>query len=499
MDSDLYKARVYYEDLGFDTLPLHAGSKKPIFSGWQNRPIHRLWHKVPSNFNIGIRGGGVTNLAIIDCDESRTFRSISTWLEGLGYQADSYPTVQTASGEGRHIYVSLSGGFPGDWRTLSKEIGAGEFRYGSGSYVVAPPSLIAGGGEYILQRGDFSLRPTLSAKDILQIVDNKDLVTEHEHRISRKALALLRGKGIDKYKSRSEADQALLTSLCNGGFTFYQVLDFFNRYPCAGKYAELKAKNPKNAISWLSKSYDEALRWTQTHESKQRQFAESAIEWAESTGWQGKTGAVDRSIFIAHAEIMKKAGRWIYAASSRDLAEEAGVSHMTATRATWRLTKSGLIIPDKRAVGDCANCYQLGKVDMTLHSPGTPAVRKCNSMSAHDVFRFAGLGKSAMEVFSALLDKPASIDDLAGTTKRHPKTIKRVLDRMGKLADPLTGECIPMVACDKGKCYRAMSVDLDRIAQAIGTAGMGERQKMQYTKDRRLRARALERARNRGK
>jgi hypothetical protein len=489
------RERIMYDELGFDTLPLIPGSKRTYARAWQRRLPYRLWQNAPERANIGIRGGGFARVAFIDCDEPRTFENVTDWLAGLGYRNDSYPVIQTASVEGRHIYITLAGVLPGDARDLFKEIGAGEFRYGAGAFVVAPPSLVHDGGGYSLISGDYSIRPTLEVKDILPILGNRDIVIERTPTLSRKAIALLNGKNIENYSSRSEAEQSLIASLVNSGFSFGDTLEFFSRYPCAGKYTELKDKNAKNAERWLLKSYNEAVQWTKTHESKARQIAKSAITWAQSRAWQGRTGAVDQLIYLAHANIAFRAGRLIYAASCRDLAERAGVTHMTATRATWRLCKSALLVPDKKAVFDNANVYQLCIPDIPLHSPRTTSVRKCNTMSNHDVFRYSGLGKSVGQVWQVLQEHPATIEELAHITGRHVKTIARAIDRMSKLADSLTGEYLPMVASDNGITYHSLPVDLDRIAQAIGTAGAAERQRRQHARERRIHARALERGR----
>lgn len=485
-------ARVMYDELGFDTLPLIPGAKAAYARAWQKRLPYRLWQTAPERANIGIRGGGLASVAFIDCDEPRTFGNMTSWLAGLGYRNDSYPVVQTASGEGRHVYITLAGMLDGDARDLSNEIGGGEFRYGAGAYVVAPPSLIRDGGGYLLISGDYSIRPELSVRDILPILGNREFVTERKPIIPRRAFAMLKGKEDKPYSSRSHFDESLIASLINAGHSFESVLDLFENNETSGKYHELKkTKGNKIALHYLSKSYSEALQWTQSHESKARQIAKSAIAWAESRAWHGRTGAVDQLVYLAHAYISYRAGRLIYAASCRDLAERAGISHTTATRATWRLCKSGLLVPDKKAVADSANLYQLGEMDKLLHSPRTSFVRKCNTLSTHDVFRQGGLGKSAGQVWQVLQERSASIDELAKATGMHKKTIERALDRMSTLADPLTGEYLPMVASDDGKTYHPLPIDLDCIAHAVGTAGASERQRKQHARDRRLHARSL--------
>jgi hypothetical protein len=491
MGSFVDSARVSYTELGFDTLPLIGGSKKPYARAWAIRLPFDQWKNVPQDVNIGIRGGGPANVAFIDCDEPRSMRTVTSWLEGLGFRGDSYPVVQSASGVGRHIYITLTSALPGDARKLSREIGAGEFRYGAGAYVVAPPSLLNDGCGYSLISGDFLIRPALEVKDILPILGNLETSHERKPTPSRKARALLNGKNIENYSSRSEAEQALIASLVNSRFSFGEILDLFSRHPCAGKYAELKVRNAKNAERWLLKSYNEAVQWTKTHESKARQIAQAAIAWAETRAWRGKTGAVDQLVFIAHAEIAYKAGRLTYAASCRDLAERAGIGKTTATRATWRLCSSGLIVPDKKAVADSANIFQLTCLDTVGHSLRASIVRKCPTVSNHDVFRHSGLGKSAGQVWQVLRQYPASINELTEITGRHVKTIERALGRMSKLADPLTGECLPMVASEDSKTYYSLPVDLDRIARVIGTVGMAERQRSEHAKERRLHALGL--------
>jgi hypothetical protein len=112
-------------------------------------------------------------------------------------------------------------------------------------------------------------------------------------------------------------------------------------------------------------------------------------------------------------------------------------------------------------------------------------------MSNHDVFRWSGLEKSACQVWQALRQHPARVDELAEATGRHAKTIERALNRMMNLVDPLTGECLSMIASDDNETYIALPVDLDRIAKIVGTAGIGERQRKEHAKERYLHALGL--------
>ena len=164
MNTSLNNAVNLYSELGFDTIPLHPGNKNPLSNTWQLKEPHRQWANTPTYANVGIRGGGMARIAIIDCDEKDkpgTFDTAKNWLNGLGFLKGSYPVIQTASGVGRHIYISFAGNLNGDWRKLHSDFGAGEFRYGSGAYVVAPPSIVNENSAYTLVSGDFRFIPEL--------------------------------------------------------------------------------------------------------------------------------------------------------------------------------------------------------------------------------------------------------------------------------------------------------------------------------------------------
>jgi hypothetical protein len=488
-----------YDELGFDTIPLWPGTKKPYGRDWQNRSPNRLWQNAPDGANIGIRGGGDACAAFIDCDDKTckgTFETVTHYLAGLGYQDGDYPIVQTASGVGRHIYVTFTGKLPGDSRNLSPDMGAGEFRYGSGAQVAAPPSELSDGGGYRLINGNLARLPHLDLSDILRLVGNQDTTPPPPRKIiPRRALALLHGKNTEGFKSNSEAEQSLIASLINAGYSFGEVLDLFNQYQCAGKYAELRTQNTKNAERWLNHSYTKAAEWAHAHESKARQTVTAAIAWAESTTWAGRTGAVDRLIFLAHMDIAYKAGRLEWAAACRDLAERAAVSAKTAINSNHRLCDGKVLTLETAATVDCANVYRL-PLDKVTHFLSTSFVRKCVTLSInHDLFRFGGLGKRAGQVWQILQEHPATVDELAEITGASAKTITRALSHMAKLADTYTGECLPMVASNDDETWHALDADLDRLALIVGTAGKGKRQKKQHADERRKHNRELRRGR----
>lgn len=488
------EAEAEYRALGFDTLPLRPDSKAPLSKGWPQRPPDDMWRDAPPDALLGVRAGGSAQVAFLDCDEKTkpgTFANASRWLVGLGYDPEAdVPVVQTASGVGRHVWLRFEGALPGNYRTLDSAFGAGELRYGPGSFVVAPPSVIDGNA-YALVSGTFWRLPRVELRDILPLLRKKSLEQLPERAvlrpIPRNAQMLLNGTGTAKYPSRSEVECAIVVSLVNVGYDFDSILYLFRNHPAAGKFAELHVESEANAIRWLRQTFDKAAHWARSHTSPGRQSAQSALDWAEASPWPGRTGPYDQAVFEAHCKIAWKSGATVYAASARVLAEAAGTISMTATNATHRLIEAGLLKLVIPSVADQAAQYELIVPNYTTSSqtvcgevyqvcPATPRVE-------HDAFRYRGLGKSAAEVYAALAKGPLTEGELVERTGRSLKTVRRVLKKMTSIVDRVTGEVVHMVE-RHGDAWTALRVDLDHVAEVLGTSGTGQRQKERHIKER---------------
>lgn len=356
----LQSARQYYADLEMEPLPLHAGTKQAAVSGWQKRSSDSLWMNIKDEYNIGIRCGGSLNLAVIDCDDKNqpgTYENVSRYLQGLGFMPGNAPIVKTASGMGRHIYIRVNKPIQGDWHLLTDEMGAGELRFGRGSYVVAPPSAV--GNPYQLIAGDFRQIPQIAVPDLVPIAGKLTPAENSGKNISRLAWRLLAGDVGDGYPSRSEADQALITSLVNTGHGYEDILHLFQTYPTSGKFNQLWERNPRQATGYLKHSFERGKTWSTNNVSPGRQLGKKVIQWASSRPWPGRTGVADRNVLLAHAKIAEECGKVVYAASSRDLAELAGCTHRTASHATKRLIEAGLIRLEVPATASLAAKYSL--------------------------------------------------------------------------------------------------------------------------------------------
>jgi Bifunctional DNA primase/polymerase, N-terminal len=504
---DLAEARANYANLGFDTVPLHPNSKDAIDTRWPEREPADMWAKAPADANVGIRGAGLALAAFMDADEYKrpgTLANVQNWLWGLGFEPGGYPVVASASGRGRHIYLSLIGELPGDARHLAADIGAGEFRYGRGALVVACPSVV-GERRYQLLEGDYRQPARVTVADVLPLLQNKSLeAVAPKPRVSSSAWGLLQGRDIDRYGSRSEAEQAIVTMLVNSGHDFAAVVRLFQSNPAAGKFRELDARGGNAGLRWLRMSYANAQTWASASESEGRKLARAALAWGQTRAWPGRTGSIDRAVFLAHAQIALRAGRLNYGAACRELGELAGVTFRTASAATVRLMRAAFLALHDASTPSRPNVYRLNVPNVgtfaipasvpNLHTPSLPHVRECVSYATHDLFRPGGLGKAAGEVWTALQDGPASAPRLAELTGRRPRTVRGALRRMARIVDPVTGEILPALAlvAAEGKQWRAVDgVDLDRVALVLGTAGKGKRQREQHRQERRAHQRAL--------
>lgn len=299
-------------------------------------------------------------------------------------------------------------------------------------------------------------------------------------RLPRLARRLLRGNGIDRYGSRSEAEQAIVSSLFNRGFLFDEVLALFRNSKATGRFSEMPADE---AIRHVRLMFNEARSYSQK-ESPHRTAARNALLWAASTSWRGRTGSIDRAVFSAHASLAFISGKADYGAASRDLAEHAACERSTAQRATRRLRASGLIELTKPHTYLFANRYALTlsteKGNSLHHSTTTTCVGVGQSVSfsesaLHDAFRRKALGRSSGEVLSTL-NSPLSAIEIAERSGRHVKTIRLTLKKLRAFG----------FVKKRGKLWAKTEPlpDLNEIAQFFETAGAGARQKRRHKKER---------------
>lgn len=489
-----------YLDQGYDAIPLRPGAKIPAFSRWQYTSPAAQWAQTPNpdRCNIGLRAGGAQQAVFIDCDDKedpQTSANVKRILAGMGLMPDGdYPFVATASGKGGHVYARLSVPLEGHYKRLRGDLGTGELRYGPASMVVAPGSIVDG-RTYQLLVGGLDQVPVLDLGDARLFADVEPASSSTKKRkIPRKAYDLIRGKP-HQYPTNSEAEQYIIVALIGAGYDFDDILSVFQRHPCAGKFASLRAVSERNAIRWLRLSYSNARRWSEGHESEGRKLGREVQRWVLSRPWPGVTGNSDMVVILAHAEICKLAGALVYAAPIRRLAELAGVAYLTAQRANVRLLNAGLVQLERSHVGTLGALYRLTGAQTYITSTQgdcEEVIHLCADTT--DAFEYMGLGKSALLVWQYLRQSPGMTRaELVRATGKSRDTVRRALARMSCLVDEASGEVLRLVEPD-GERWHALEPELETVARVVGTAGAGQRRKDKHAKDRANFQRAVARA-----
>jgi|GEM_PF-979385 len=540
MSTALAAAREY-RAAGLAPIPLRHGGKEPApgfrWRQWQDHPpsdqeLATLFHDGQSNVAI-ICGRASGNLLVLDADNAPTAGVIEARLQAVGIETWTVrrlPNGTPHDGGGQYWLRTPEPVRSGTVPVLAGQAVALDLQ-GQGSYVLAPPSLHPGGGRYAFASRPLAIftLPRLDALGWLKLVPIPPADPPPSHRIPRLAGRLLQGdpETVRHYPTRSEAEAAICAALANAGFDFAEALLVFLAHPGPGKFAELHAANPWNAIRYLRLTWRNAQEWTGTRLTPARQLAHRLRAWAIARPWPGRGGSSDRAVYLAHLAIVERCGHDPHAASVRELGERAGLSARTAGTANSRLVDAGLLELVTPATPLLSHVWRLlvpaeldtarivpshsvtalapdvldpcipshsklaGMPDLApgciLSHPVNTPVRECETLHvAHDAFRWSGLNKSSAEVLTLLQTTNAmTVSDLAARTGRHRTTVQRKLVEMFRLGlvEPL-GE----------GWWRVVSeVNLDQVAAELGTAGAGDRQRAQHQRDRRTHRLLLER------
>lgn len=466
-----------YASHGLGVYPALPQSKEPAGSWrafqWQppSESEREALFSINCNLNIGVICGAASgNLAALDCETPRAFEEQLRHVERAGYGE----TWTVGSNRGGHIYLRL----PVTVKPIGK-VNDVEVR-SQGQFILLPPSQHPNGPFY-----EFINRP----QEIIQVGSLSELdwlpleaaSTVHELPLPRKARQLLVGYSSQRFQSRSEAEQAIMTVLVNASFTFNQILSLFEIYPAAGKFTQIRQQEGLvRAVGWLRTCFDAARNFCAT-ESPARLLAREALAQAQATPWPGRTGSTDRAIFCAHATLACRSGREIYHASSRDLAEIAACQRRTASNASRRLGAKNLVELISHANSLYASRYRLTAPSLKV-SENAPlpthlreGVVQTSSFLLPDAFRGRSLGKSAYEVITTLNGGFSSVLELERKTGRHPQTVRAALRKL------LLFGFVRRV----GRKWQGSTIaEIEERTAALGMAGALDRQKEKHRAER---------------
>jgi DNA-binding MarR family transcriptional regulator len=230
---------------------------------------------------------------------------------------------------------------------------------------------------------------------------------------------------------------------------------------------------------------------------------------AESTRWSGKAGATDKAVFDRLADLATAKGSTEFGASVRWIADQVNTKADTASRSTRRLIARGFLVRLARGVGesatrwrlsapphasrdvlwgdsqglhtiggyrgDCPHCGHLRQGDRgrAEHDGGRSGVRSHDRK--HDVWRWGGQGKATPRVCDLLCEHPRSTAALAD---RLGLTISGVSKHLRRLREHRLA-----VHVRRGFWTRGTAC-LDAIAEELGVAGAGARDRARHIQER---------------
>ena len=461
-----------YASQGLSVVVASPRSKVPLveWRAYQYEPPssfeREAMFSLESDLNIGVACGMASdNLAVIDAETRAAFESQLRQCERAGV-ADTWIDETYRGG---HIFIKTPVPVKGKaFKTEGFEVRA------QGQFVLLPPSIHPTGAVY-----QFINQPaSIVSVQSLDTLDWLKLQPAPQHKVlPRRARQILKGKHYDQYASRSEAEQAIVTSLFNSGFDFYEILALFQSYSPA-KFVEIERADPDKAMRWLRLSYDQARTFC-VKDSPARRFARAAQARAESSPWPGRHGITSKAVYLAHTTFAHRSGQPTYHASSRDIAEIAGVGRKTATNASRRLAELGLLELVQSATFSYANRYRLSeKTNIApLTHIGLEGVASTSSFLLPDAFRRKGLGHAGLEVMRALQSGPLKTREIAQRTGRHVQTVRKALRRLSCFG------CVEKLRV-RWKAKPLSEINLEDLARTVGTVGARKKQKEKHRGER---------------
>jgi DNA-binding transcriptional ArsR family regulator len=278
-----------------------------------------------------------------------------------------------------------------------------------------------------------------------------------------------------RYKTNSDAGAAVALHLIRKGYD-YEVYDAVMRSPenaCSqfGRYLGPEGRR-RTRSEW-----EGARRLAEKNPAQHNpEYFRAAIHKAErllEAPWPGRTGARDRAVMSVLLGMARERNSIYITASTRQIAEGAGISQSTASRSLKQLKQQGLVevVDPGHAAQLLAPTYRVDRVPAHVDDdPAPPRIR----LPVDDLF--TKLGPVAKEIYEAVASGTHTAAQITQLTGRAASTVRKHLTAMRADGIITQGDDRTWrVSDDKTRAKRA---------DELGWAGERERKRQRHNTDR---------------
>jgi DNA-binding MarR family transcriptional regulator len=518
-DREVEKLVRFYVTNRFAIVRLLPNTKKP--AGKWARPENQLrteaeiLRAIYDGDNIAVVCGEPSgNLVILDFDSVTSYRKA---LVETGLGAIAEKTFVVASARGYHVYLRSP--------TLVRKSNATQLDLnilGDRSYAVLPPSLHPGGSEYrplASLDGCHRIHEVKSVDELYPIrlcsVDqvgiqgesgfavaegktgNPSCSAERYSRKNKTAIprwwfSVLSGTTPAQYRSRSEAEFAVVVSAVNHGFSFEGTRELFEHHAAAAsKYGSCSQLEREKR---LLREYSKAKNWVSAQKAEVLRTVDSLRRQLETLVPRGRTFGTDASVYLQILNTVERSSKLSgITLPVRDLGLDTGVDARTAGRALRRLEEAGLIEKKRGSRGADAAQYDLVTMPHIITNPSTSELGHDREhglppgLRGHDAFRKGALNTSGWLIVNELEKarqsrQAVTVRELVARTYYSRSTVDNVLRILSHEQ---------LVTADKRSKPRKWHMlreitayHLDKIAWESGTAGAAVRQHFRHSRER---------------
>lgn len=367
---------IEYRENRLEIIPLYPGKKEPLIK-WKDRPpltdteISNYFSDTPNNIGI-FCGPKSDNLLVMDFDSRRAWEE---YKGALSHIADK--TLVTRTRRGYHIFTRTPGPIFNNPYQSQNEI---DVKYNG--YVVAPDSRVGDFQyEFFTNYSIYRLEALEELPFPLKSVPDKNQyiiqhTTDKPYGLPWRLFNVLKGK-TEGWKSRSHAEQALITYCVNQGWDIDQIVSLFTMHAISSTHF----KEHKDPMLYLSISFRKAQEYLSNNIREIDRQIDDLFHLAQIHKWASRTADYDRVVFMAFLKIAKRSGKLEVSASIREIAEMTGINSTTVKISIERIPFLHL---SGRAI---SNVYRIGEGTNFTQSLSQDSVKDCGNLSLRNETR----------------------------------------------------------------------------------------------------------------